>query len=134
WSPARAWRVPLTSIRRIMKVGIAVTLEEIQFTLAFLAYGAVVASLGTAATAAHTIALRMVDLAIIPGFGLGTAATALVGQAMGAGRPDRASRVAKTAATFGFVFMVVAGLAVVAAAPLIARIFTDDPEVVDEAT
>lgn len=134
WSPAASWPIAGESVRRILRVGVPVTLEEIQFTLAFLAYGAVVASLGTAATAAHTIALRMVDLAIIPGFGLGTAATALVGQAMGAGRPDRAASVARAAATLGLAFMVVAGIGVVAAAPQIAAIFTDDPDVVDEAT
>ncbi|MGK2964582.1 MAG: MATE family efflux transporter, partial [Tepidiformaceae bacterium] len=133
WDIARAAKVKWEAVRRVMKVGIPMTLEEMQFTLAFLAYGAIVASLGTTAAAAHTIALRTVDLAVIPGFGLGTAATALVGHAMGAGNPDRAAAIARAAAGFGLVFMVVAGGSVILGAPYLAQIFTDDPEVVDDA-
>lgn len=134
WTPAAAFPITRAAVARVLRVGIPMTLEELQFTLAFLAYGAVIAGLGTTATAAHTIALRSVDLAIIPGFGLGTAATALVGQAMGGGRTDSAERVARTAARYGFVFMGVAGVLVIAGAPVVASLFTNDPEVKDEAT
>ena len=63
--------------------------------LAFLVYTRIVARLGTDQLAAHSLALRSLEIAILPGFALGTAATALVGQYLGAGRPDMAEDVAK---------------------------------------
>jgi putative MATE family efflux protein len=122
------------SFSRLSRIGVPVALEEGQFMLAFLVYTRVVAHLGTEQLAAHSIALRSLEVAILPAFALGTAATALVGQSLGAGDPDRAEDVAKRVRFFALVALCVMAVVQFATAPYIVRIFVDDPEVVATGT
>jgi putative MATE family efflux protein len=122
------------SFGRLLHIGLPVGLEEAQFMLAFLVYTRIIANLGTDQLAAHSLALRSVEMAILPGFALGTAATALVGKYLGAQRPDLAERVAVRVRTFAFCTLVVMGVAQFALAPYIVRIFVDDAAVVDTGT
>jgi Na+-driven multidrug efflux pump len=98
--------------------------------VAFIAYSRVVTGLGTVAVAAHTVALRSLELALVPGFSLGTAATTLVSRYLGAKRPDLAERAALEARTWAVGAMVVMGAVLALFAPQFVRIFVDDPDVV----
>jgi putative MATE family efflux protein len=122
------------SFVRLARIGLPVGLEEGQFMLAFLVYTRIVAHLGTEQLAAHAVALRSLEIAILPGFALGTAATALVGQALGAGHPDRAEDIAKRVRFFAFSALCVMAVVQFAAAPYIVGLFVDDQEVVDTGT
>jgi Na+-driven multidrug efflux pump len=66
-----------------------------------------------------------------PGFALGVAATTLVGQGLGAGRPDLAESAAKAAGRIAFVFMAAMGVALMIFGGPITRLFINDDEVVD---
>lgn len=132
-APRRLFWLARAPARRLLDLSIPVALEEAQFLAAFLTYARIIASLGTTSTAAHTVALRSTDLAIVAVFGLGTAATALVGQALGAGRPDLGERISHAAQRYGAGAMCVLAVVQFAAAPFIAGLFTDDQAVVDEA-
>jgi MATE family multidrug resistance protein len=77
-------------IRRILNVGIPTGLEHLLFRLADMSYFRVITSLGTAACAAHSVALNVQMIGFAPAFGFAVAATTLVGQGMGAGDPRRA--------------------------------------------
>jgi len=123
-----------SSFARLARIGLPVGLEEGQFMLAFLVYTRIVAHLGTEQLAAHALALRSLEVAILPGFALGTAATALVGQSLGAGRPERAEDVAKRVRFFAMCALSVMAVAQFALSPYIVRLFVDDPEVVDTGT
>lgn len=131
--PRRIFAIGGTSARRVLGQAVPVALEELQFLAAFLTYARIISSLGTEATAAHIVALRATDIAIVAVFGLGTATTALVGQAMGAGRIDLARRISFTAQRAAVIAMVALGLLQFAAAPSIASLFSSDSAVVDEA-
>ncbi len=117
--------------QRLLNVGLPVTGEEFQFSIAFIAYSRVISGLGTAALAAHTLALRALELSIVPGFALGTAATAIVGQCLGAERPDLAERAALEARKWSLVTMLGLGLIMAAFSPQIVAIFVEDEEVVE---
>ena len=127
----RAARLSRRGLQRVLTVGLPAGLEQVQFQIAFMIYARIVAGLGTAAYAAHTVALRAEALAIMPGFAFGIAAATLVGQALGSGRPAAAERAVKLCHLYAMVFMVGAGLVLLAAAPQVTRIFTGDPEVID---
>jgi putative MATE family efflux protein len=118
------------AVRRFMTLALPVALEELQFIGAFLVYTRIIAVAGTDAVAAHTIALRTLDLAIVPGFALGIATTALVGQAMGMERADLAEAVVRAARRLGLVVMTGAAVVLAAASPWAARLFIDDEGVV----
>jgi putative MATE family efflux protein len=120
-----------TSYRRLGSVGLPVAMEEVQFQIAFLVYGRIIFSLGETEQAAHAVALRALEVAIVPGFALGAACTTLVGQSLGAGRPELAEVVARKAQQMAMTVMVVLGGALAVFSPQVTRLFVDDPEVVD---
>jgi Na+-driven multidrug efflux pump len=74
------------------------------------------------------------EVAILPGFALATAATALVGQQLGAGRPDRAEALARRTVLVALTLMLVMATLQFLLAPWIVRLFVDDPEVVEDGT
>ncbi|MBI1885896.1 MAG: MATE family efflux transporter [Chloroflexi bacterium] len=116
---------------RIMRVGIPAGAEQFQFQFAFMAYTRIISSLGTTALAAHQVALRIEGLTFQPGFALGVAATTLVGQSLGAQRPDLAQKVALTAVRIAFFGMTAAGIALMVFGGQITQLFIAEPDVVD---
>lgn len=122
------------AVSRLLHIGLPVGLEEMQFMFAFLAYTRIVARLGTEQLAAHSLALRSLELAILPGFALGTAATALVGQYLGAGLPDVAEAIAKRIRLFAIVALVTMAVLQFVLAPYVVELFVDDPDVVATGT
>lgn len=117
--------------RRILKVGLPTGAEQLQFMASFLLYTRIIATLGTTALAAHQVALRIEGLTFQPGFALGVAATTLVGQSLGAKRPDLAEKAAVAAGRIAFVFMTAVGVTLMIFGGPITRLFIDDDEVVD---
>ena len=127
---------PLTAVdreetRRILAVGVPSGLEQLQFQLSFLLYTRIIATLGTTALAAHQVALRIEGLTFLPGFALGMAATTLVGQGLGANRPDLAEKAAVSAGRIAFVFMTAMGISLMVFGGPITGLFINDDDVVD---
>jgi putative MATE family efflux protein len=131
---SRLLAVPGEAYRRLLRIGLPVGLEEAQFMLAFLAYTRIIADLGTQQLAGHAVALRSVEMSVLPGFALATAVTALVGQSLGAGRPDTAEAIARRTMVFGVGTLMTMAVLQFTFAPQIVRMFNDDPEVVDTGT
>jgi len=121
-------------IRRLLNIGLPTGLEELQFMAAFVLYSRVVYSLGTTAVAAHTVALRTLDLAIVPGFSLGAASTTLVSRYLGAGRPDLAERAARTGLYFSLGLMIAMAVLLEIFAPQFVSLFVNDPDVIRTGT
>ena len=90
----------------------------------------IIALYGSTAIAAYTIALRMLEFIWLPAWGLGNAAATLVGQNLGAGKPERAQKSAWQASRYNVIFMSGMGVLIVALAPAISGLFSSDPEVV----
>ncbi len=87
------------------------------------------ASFGTDALAGYQIAIRIIIFALLPSWGLANAAATMVGQALGAGKPERGEEAVWRAAFYNVVFLGVAGLIFVIFATPIAHVFTSDPTV-----
>ena len=126
----RIFETGRAEFRRLMNIGLPSGLEEVQFMLAFLVYSRIVTGLGSTAIAAHTIALRTLELALVPGFSIGGAATSLVSRYLGAGRPDLAERAALIGRAWAVGIMLVMGATLAVFAPQFVSVFVDDEDVV----
>jgi Na+-driven multidrug efflux pump len=85
---------------------------------------------GTYATAGYGVANRLLLLALIPCFGLGNAASTLVGQNLGAGQPERSQRSAWWVSAYAAGYMAAAAAVLSLLAPWLIALFDATPEVV----
>ncbi|HYM34689.1 MAG TPA: MATE family efflux transporter, partial [Steroidobacteraceae bacterium] len=89
----------------------------------------ILAVFGSAAIAGYTIAIRLVVFALLPAWGLSNAGATLVGQNLGANKPDRAEQAVKIATCFNVIFLGIVGVVFVIFARLLVRVFTTDVDV-----
>jgi putative MATE family efflux protein len=116
---------------RIIRITLPNIAETIVSRLGFILFTRILASLGTVALAAHQVALRIESLAFMPGWGLATAAAALVGQALGANKVEVAEQGIRRTLVIGNAIMVLLGVVFVAFGPAIVRVFgLQDPELI----
>jgi putative MATE family efflux protein len=116
----------LASIVRLSASGV---LQILINTTSWIGLVRVVSSFGSTALAAYTTGIRVVIFAILPAWGLSNAAATMVGQALGAGKPERAEKAVWKACWYNVCFHGAFGVILVTAAPFLIRIFTDDPDV-----
>jgi multidrug resistance protein, MATE family len=117
--------------RQVLQIGIPAAVEQVLISAAFMVMTVIVAQLGTLSLAAHRIAMNALSLSFLPGIGFSMAATALVGQCVGARRVDEGSAVAGIATTWAVTWMAITGGVTFALAPQIMRIYTSEPTVVE---
>ena len=84
---------------------------------------------GSAALAGYTIALRVVIFALLPSWGLSNAAATMVGQGLGARKPERAEQAVWTAANYNAVFLTAVGVVFFVGAKVLVGLFTHDADV-----
>jgi multidrug resistance protein, MATE family len=99
------WRPDRDLFRRLMKYGGPAGIQVFLDVLVFNFFVQLVGRLGEAATGATTLTVRLNMVAFLPMMGLGQAVTILVGQRLGADRPDLAERSAYTGLKWSFGYM-----------------------------
>lgn len=128
---AGGWLPDFGVAARVLRIGVPAALEQMLVSSAFFAMAIVVAGLGTATLAAHRIAINALSLSFLPGIGFGIAATALVGQSVGARRLSEGAAAARIATIWAVAWMSTLAAVFLIFAPQIMRLFTDDPGVID---
>lgn len=86
-----SWRFDKETLSGILKVGSSAMVEQVFMRIGFFLYAKIIAGLGTAAFATHQIASNIMSLSFSFGDGLSIAASSMVGQQLGAKRPDMAT-------------------------------------------
>ena len=117
-------------VRRAVRIGFPMGVERFVSTAAQITLTAIVAPLGVCAIAANAFAVTAEGICYMPGYGIGEAATTLVGQSIGAGRKSLARKFAYTTVGLGMAVMTVMGVVMYVAAPLMIGIMTPDAEIV----
>ena len=97
---------------------------------AYIAATVLVAPLGTIAIAANSFAIIAEGFCYLPGYGMEDAATTLVGQSLGARRPDMARRFAWLTIGTGATMMTCLAILMWVFAPQVMGLLSQDPEVV----
>ncbi len=96
------WSIHKETVAAIYKVSGSAFVEQVFMRIGFLAYAAIVARLGTTEYATHLICMNILSLSFCFGDGLSIAASALVGQNLGAKRPDLSIIYGKTGQRLAF--------------------------------
>ena len=105
------------NLRNACKISIPMALQNILMSGAQIVSTMIVAPLGNVAIAAHSFAITAESLCYMPGYGIGDAATTLVGQTHGAGRIDLCKRFAYLTVGLGMAVMAVMGVVMYIFAP-----------------
>ncbi len=111
----------------IVRLSTAGTFQTAIATMSWMGMVRIAAGFGATAMAGYTIAIRVGIFAFMPAFGLGGAAATLVGQSLGAGKPERAEEAVRVATKIDVAFMTAIGLLYWVFAHAIVGLFTDDP-------
>ena len=126
---ARHLRPDFVTLRTVLRLSGSGTIQILIGTASYVGLVRILSASGSAALAGYTIGIRVIIFALLPAFGISNAAATMVGQNLGAQRPDRAEAAVWTAAKYNMVFLGLVGLIFLLLAPQIAWIFTDDPAV-----
>jgi putative MATE family efflux protein len=99
------WVVDVTIIGRLIRVSIGAMGQFLVGSASWIVLMRIMSEFGSDVQAGYVIAIRIVMFALLPAWGMANAAATLVGQNLGAGKPDRAEISATLAARFNMVFM-----------------------------
>jgi len=105
------------------------TFQVLVVTSSYIGLIRVLAEFGSDAVAGYTIAIRIVIFALLPSWGLANAAATMVGQSLGAGKPERAARSVRLAGAYNMLVLGAVGLVFIGFAEPIIALFSRDPGV-----
>ena len=128
---SEGWRPASDAAKSLMKIGVPAAVERMASTTGITTLVIIVAIIGTDALAAQQIIFAAFSIALLPGMGFATAATALVGQSVGARDLYAAQAAARISLRWSLVWMIAAGSIYFVFARQILGAFTDDPAVID---
>ena len=125
WTFAPLWNY----LRNAAKVSLPMGAQYMMMSGAQIVSTMIVAPLGNIAIAANTLAITAESLCYMPGYGIGDAATTLVGQSIGAGRPRLARSFAFRTVGMGMLVMALMGAVMYVFAPEMIGVMTPDEQV-----
>lgn len=112
-----------------VKIAVPVGVEQIVMCGAQVVSTRIVAPLGMVAIAANSFSVTAESLCYMPGYGIGSAATTLIGQSIGAGRKDITRKLSWLITTFGMVVMASSGVLMYFLAPWMIGLLSPDPSI-----
>ncbi|WP_147949237.1 MATE family efflux transporter [Paenibacillus sp. N3.4] len=119
-------------IRRMLKIGIPSSLEQLIMRLGIMTFVKICAGLGTVALAATQIVTSIIGMSFMPGVAFAIAATTLVGQTLGVEKPELAERYVWQVRKYGMIVAGVMGAVFIVMAPHILRLYTNDNSIIHE--
>lgn len=126
----QSFRPDRSILRPCLKVAIPNALQRFGTSLGYVAFAAMINSLGDISTAAHTIANTVESAFYIPGYGMQTAAATLAGNALGARDEKKIRDLGRMILMIEVALMILSGGALFLFAPNMVGLFSKDPQVI----
>ena len=127
--PLRVEIFRVTPLRALLGVGLPIGMQLALEFGAFAAIGVLMGWLGTVAMAGHQVAINLASLTFMVPLGIAQATAVLVGRAVGREDPPAARRAAGAGLGAGALFMACMAITLLVAPGPLARLYSDDPEV-----
>ncbi len=121
-------RPRLDVIQSLLKLSSTGALQTLLETASWLGLVRILSTFGSVALAGYTIAMRIAVFALLPSWGMANAAATLVGQNLGAQKPERAERAVWVVSFYNFFFLGFIGIVFVVFPEPLARFFTTEPK------
>ncbi len=118
-------------LKPCLRIALPNMLQRFATTLGYVAFAAMINSLGEVSTAAHTVANTVESAFYIPGYGMQAAAATLTGNAYGAKDNKRMKSIANMFLPIEIILMAISGAALFFMAPWLVSLFADSKEVMD---
>ena len=112
---------------RLVRLSASGTFQVLVGTASWIALVRIVSGFGSEALAGYTIAIRIILFALLPSWGMANAAATMVGQGLGAGKPDRSEAAVWIACKLNLYFLGLVGVLFIVFAPEIVGTFGSDP-------
>ena len=128
------WHYSKSLLSRALKVGIPASIERSLTFGSFMLFTVVIANYGTAVLAGYQIGLRVEGLAFMPGIGFTIAAMALMGQGLGAKKPEQAKEDVLLVLKYTSGFMFLLSFFMIFMPEKIVWLFTNDEATIKEAS
>ncbi len=123
------WIVQKDILKEAVRIGVPMAIEQCASTAAQVVSTRIVAPLGTVAIAANSFAVTAESICYMPGYGISSAATTMVGQAIGAKRKDLARSFAWLTTFTGMIIMTITGALMYFLCPVVFGFLTPVEEV-----
>jgi putative MATE family efflux protein len=125
----RHLRLEPTIMLRLLRLSASAAFQVFIGMASWIGLIRIISGFGSTALAGYTIGIRVILFALLPSWGMSNAAATMVGQALGARKPERAERAVWQAGFYNMCFLGIVGLVFVIFAGTIVRLFTSDPAV-----
>lgn len=120
-----------TEFKECLSIGLPVVLERSVICLGHVTFSSLIAKLGVTSLAAHTIAIQAEQAFYIPGYGFQSAASTMVGNAVGQRNEHRVKEITYLICGITMSLMVICGIALFVFADNLMAIFTPDMKVIE---
>ncbi len=127
-------KINLRIIRKLIKLSLGSIGQNLIGTISWIGLVRIISIFGNEIVAGYTIAIRIINFVLLPSWGISNAASTLVGQNLGAKKPERAEKAVMVTSWVNMILLGIVGLILVIFPSWFIDFFIDEKPVLESGT